>query len=407
MARSHLDSFDAFATLPSEKRLGVKPKGFLDRHEDALQHVALFGAVGSFAIVGWVTRACLKQAFATELGVIGAGAGGGVLHGDVVANMVGAFVFGFMSKTQRELQSYHPTIYFGLTAGFAGSCTTFSSWMLEIGVAVWVPGDDWARQMLRGLFLMIGGFHCLYSSLSMGQWVGSFVINQYHSRIARDLESGDGSPKAEEAKKRASRLSDPGAAVKAGAPMAKWVPQKALFFWCFLVTCWLVVLIQVAITVPEGDVDVIPEDPNQGKFGATVQTGMCFAPFGAWLRFQSSKYNARYPTFPVFTFAANLTGTLLSVLLWIAAREIQVEDVVGKTMFARSDVWISGISGGFCGCLSTASTFANELFKLAVGPLPAKKPSVNALVYAGASLFSAQLLLCIVILFYNSYINRV
>jgi fluoride ion exporter CrcB/FEX len=146
----------------------------------------------------------------------------------------------------------------------------------------------------------------------------------------------------------------------------------------------------------EGESEFAPAE-NSGKFCVVLQAGMCFAPLGAWIRFQLSKYNAQFPTFPAFTFAANIMGTLVSVLLWIVAREIVTD--VEAPMFARADVWVSGISGGFCGCLSTASTFANELDKLARGP--ANKPSTNALIYGTASLLGAQVLLCIAI---NAYL---
>merc|ERR1719262_490515 len=98
-----------------------------------LEQVAVYGGVGVCAVVGWVARACLKQIFTVELGITGVfpDARGGVLHADVLANMLGAFIFGLVSKTEKELKPYHPTFYAGLTTGFAGSCTTFSSWMVE------------------------------------------------------------------------------------------------------------------------------------------------------------------------------------------------------------------------------------------------------------------------------------
>lgn len=308
-----------------------------------------------------------------------------MLHGDVIANMLGAFVFGLMSRIEKDVKPHHPTFYVGMTTGFAGSCTTFSSWMLEIGVTAWNPsgieGDhDWPRQILRGLLLMIGGFHCLLSSLKIGQRLGQVIADRYQSRQARYLECNKMAPAASAAP---------------AAPVALHMMQNAIGYWTILCAVWCAVIIR-AVLASTGESEATPAEAS-GRFGVVLQAGMCFAPLGAWVRYQTSKYNPRFPTFPAFTFAANILGTLVSVLLWIVAREIVTD--VDAPLFARADVWVSGMSGGFCGCLSTASTFANELDKLARGP--ESKPSENALIYGTASLLGAQVLLCIAI---NAYL---
>jgi fluoride ion exporter CrcB/FEX len=301
--------------------------------------------------------------------------------------MLGAFVFGLMSRTEKDVKPYHPTFYVGVTTGFAGSCTTFSSWMLEVGVTMWNPSGvdnqhDWPRQILRGLLLLIGGFHCLYSSLKMGQWVGQVIADKYQSRQALYLE--------------ADELVSADAKPAPAAPVALYTVQNAVVYWTILFGVWTAVIIQALHAASEGESELAVAE-NSGKFCAVLQAGMCFAPLGAWIRFQLSKYNPRFPTFPAFTFAANILGTLVSVSLWIVAREIIID--METPMWARADVWVAGISGGFCGCLSTASTFANELDKLARGP--ANKPSTNALAYGTASLLGAQALLCVAI---NAYL---
>jgi len=240
---------------------------------------------------------------------------------------------------------------------------------------------------LRGFMLMIGGFHCLYSSLKMGQWVGTVIADRYQSRQARYVDILPAPADAELAEGK----------LAVAAPVVMWTLQNAVAYWTILTTLWLVVFTQASIKTSDGQSNFTLEDPSQGKFGVVLQAGMCFAPLGAWLRFQLSKYNPRCPTFPAFTFAANLMGTLISVLLWIIAQEIDID--FGQALFARADVWVSAISGGLCGCLSTASTFANELDKLARGA--SNKPSVNALIYGATSLFAAQFVLCIAI---NAYL---
>lgn len=91
---------------------------------------------------------------------------------------------------------------------------------------------------------------------------------------------------------------------------------------------------------------------------------MLFAPFGAILRFYLSKYlNVKVKNFPMGTFAANMLGTLLLAIFTLIGR--------GKLPLGRrinSHVMgchvLIGLDDGFCGALTTVSTFMAELFAL-------------------------------------------
>lgn len=91
-----------------------------------------------------------------------------------------------------------------------------------------------------------------------------------------------------------------------------------------------------------------------------------FAPFGAVTRFYLSKYlNPKIKNFPLGTFTANLCGTLLlAIFTLLGSGKLPrnphaqiVTNMLGCQVLA-------GLDDGFCGALTTVSTFVVELFGL-------------------------------------------
>ena len=83
-----------------------------------------------------------------------------------------------------------------------------------------------------------------------------------------------------------------------------------------------------------------------------------FAPTGCLLRFYASKYlNARLPAFPLGTFFSNLFGTFILAMSFDLQHRPGVADKLGCQI-------LQGIIEGFCGCLTTVSTWVSELVSL-------------------------------------------
>ncbi|KAL5048197.1 hypothetical protein BDW71DRAFT_26454 [Aspergillus fruticulosus] len=97
-----------------------------------------------------------------------------------------------------------------------------------------------------------------------------------------------------------------------------------------------------------------------------------FAPLGTLLRFYISLWlNARIPSFPLGTFAVNIVGTIILAMCYDLQR---VE--VGAGVLVSCQV-LQGVMDGFCGCATTVSTWVAELNGL--------KKRINAYVYGVVS----------------------
>jgi len=76
---------------------------------------------------------------------------------------------------------------------------------------------------------------------------------------------------------------------------------------------------------------------------------------GAYLRYQLSKFNANNPTFPIGTFSVNILGT------WILAAVMMISKFSVAYYNTKIQAVLYGLAVGFCGCLTTVSTYVNEI----------------------------------------------
>lgn len=88
-----------------------------------------------------------------------------------------------------------------------------------------------------------------------------------------------------------------------------------------------------------------------------VTFSLVFAPLGVFLRFYLALYlNGKVAAFPMGTFAANAFASAVVAAVWDLSHA-GIGGMIGCQV-------LQGIEGGFCGCLSTVSTWAAELMSL-------------------------------------------
>jgi fluoride exporter len=97
--------------------------------------------------------------------------------------------------------------------------------------------------------------------------------------------------------------------------------------------------------------------PPENSWRGQATFALVFAPLGCLARFYASLYlNGRIPSFPLGTFVVNIVGTAVLGVSWDLAHLSSV-DIPGCQIF-------QGVEDGFCGCLTTVSTWAAELSAL-------------------------------------------
>ncbi|EPE29558.1 hypothetical protein GLAREA_00718 [Glarea lozoyensis ATCC 20868] len=105
---------------------------------------------------------------------------------------------------------------------------------------------------------------------------------------------------------------------------------------------------------------IFPPDRNDSPpeiWRGRAVFALVFAPLGCLGRFYLSIYlNSKLPSFPLGTFVANMFGTAIIGMSY-DLQHVPLGGVVGCQV-------LQGIEDGFCGCLTTVSTWVSELSSL-------------------------------------------
>lgn len=208
-------------------------------------------------------------------------------------------------------------LYIGLATGFCGSFTSFSAFVRDMflvaGNSLVVPGMPQAPADRNGgySFMALLAVVIVTISLSLsGLFLGAHLAVALQRFIVR-------------------------------IPLAG---ARRIFNFVAIILGWGSWIGAILLSI------FPPHDFWRGR----IVFSLVFAPLGTFLRFYLSVFlNAKFPSFPLGTFVANVFGTAVLGGAWDIAHA-QIGGVVGCQV-------LQGIEDGFCGCLTTVSTWVVEL----------------------------------------------
>lgn len=217
-------------------------------------------------------------------------------------------------------------LYIGLATGFCGSFTSFSSFIRDVFLALSndlpTPGGAVDITSRNGGYSFMALLAVVFTTVSLslsGIFVGA------HLAIA--LEP-----------------------ITPSLPflMTRKLLDRLVVF--LAAGCWLGAILLSAL----------PPDRNNGgpeTWRGRATFALVFAPLGCLARFYASLYlNGKVAAFPLGTFLVNVLGTCILGMSW-DIQHVPIGGVIGCQV-------LQGIEDGFCGCLTTVSTWASELAAL-------------------------------------------
>ena len=118
--------------------------------------------------------------------------------------------------------------------------------------------------------------------------------------------------------------------------------------------CWLAAILMAIFPPDRPGGPVGDANWTQETWRSQALFALVFAPPGCLLRFYMSLYlNGRIKAFPLGTFAVNIFGTAMEAM-FLDLQRVPIGGMVGCQV-------LQGMSDGFCGCLTTVSTWVAEL----------------------------------------------
>ncbi|KAM0700709.1 hypothetical protein Q7P35_012430 [Cladosporium inversicolor] len=265
------------------------------------------------------------------------------MHADKRNSMKEQELGGLTAAERMKVKKTIP-LYIGLAVGFCGSFTSFSSFMRDVFLALSndlpTPVNHPSTGTIttssevsrNGGYSFLALLAIIIATVALS--LGALIVGT-HTALAFDSIT----PRIPSRFTR--RLLDP-----------------LMVFLGF--GCWLGALF-LAIWPPDR-----PGGPSAGSrvnetWRGTVLFPIVFAPTGCLLRYYVSiKLNSLVPSFPLGTFAANMFGTAIEGMCYdIQHVGVGVNGAVGGGLIGCQV--LQGVQDGFCGCLTTVSTWVGEI----------------------------------------------
>ena len=281
------------------------------QNRSVLDRLVYFCALSVASYAGVVTRIYLANLQAWN---------GVPLFPSLYAELFGTALMGFITYHRKFLEKKHKLVYLAIATGLCGSITTFSSWnseaaevLLQVGRG---PPDNAER--------IIGWFTVLV--IGVGMPIAALLFGRHVAHLS-PWSDGRLVEQEEYVQFRKCR---------------NQTMQKVVFIAVWM-CCTCVVLF-------------LPFHYQQ--YHLMFSFLFCFV--GTYTRWYLSPLNTVVKNFKLGTFLANVLGS------WLLGGVVVVSVHFESQLSHFETAVLKGVSTGFCGCLTTVSTFAVELLTLSL-----------------------------------------
>ncbi|KAJ2717119.1 hypothetical protein H4R19_000204 [Coemansia spiralis] len=287
------------------------------------------GGLVAFSMAGVLIRVYLTRLFTYD---------GEPIYGLIWAQMAGCFVMGIAMQTKDILVQWSPALHTGITTGLCGSVTTFSSWQLLVFQQFFNTSrsrHSHFRNFLGGMSILASTMACAVGALRLGQMVGDELRLAHGTHVRRAAQ-----PRVEAAGARRGwigwgewRPADAGLAVLGvaglvAASVVAGVASSTRSVSIALLFGWVGTLVRWRLALLNGRSSSRPHEKPPSRLATTL---------------------------PLGTFIANVAGSAVLAVVHV----LRTGAVVRPS--AASCHVLAALADGFCGCLTTVSTFAVEV----------------------------------------------
>jgi len=266
----------------------------------------------------------------------------------IYPQLIGSFIIGIVTELKGKVEGFSHTLFVGLTTGLCGSITTFSGVILGSSKQYFNILDydrTWAQSFIGGLTVNLLGFGMGFLGFLFGKHAGEWI----------NEESGH---------------KNLGKTKKLIFTQTLWYDKENITNTDFSM------MVLVGLSVFGVILGIFVWD-----FDTRLIYSLIFAPVGTLTRRFASSLNQINPKFPLGTFAVNVFGSAFVTFCFL---------LPGATTVSENTCYMmAGLISGFCGCLTTISTFVVELSNL---------DKRHAYKYGAASIIGGQILSIILFL---------
>eukprot|EP01095_Lingulamoeba_sp_RSL-Kostka_P002698 TRINITY_DN1360_c0_g1_i1.p1 TRINITY_DN1360_c0_g1~~TRINITY_DN1360_c0_g1_i1.p1 ORF type:complete len:350 (+),score=41.24 TRINITY_DN1360_c0_g1_i1:97-1146(+) len=251
-----------------------------------------------------------------------------------VPNIIGSFFMGILVVVKPVYFNDHNELFTSISTGFAGSCTSYSSFSTYSGFLL--AKGRILDFLLNIFFGWSSSFFALKCGLRFAALYKYIPINKC-KKSKKPLEEEDEHEETEIENNVNVEIKD-----LSKHPILYYILLIGSFILCFAVFLTFLLL---AIFIPDMLV---------------VSITIFFAPLGSFTRYYTSKYNDLVKNFPVFTFLVNVVGSVLLALIDLIIIENGDEDLTLFDEYKDIANILLAFGVGAIGSLTTVSTFVKE-----------------------------------------------